>query len=48
MFHYSMRPLMWSAACGADGVRLTTELGLIECARCRSVVARAELLGRAS
>lgn len=47
-FHYAMRPLMWQAACGAQDVTTTTELGLIDCAACRAVVARAERLGRAS
>lgn len=48
MFHFSMWPLLWSAACGAEGVSLTRELGLIDCADCRRVVARAERLGLAS
>lgn len=48
MFHFSMWPLLWQAACGAERVSVTRELGLVECAACRSVVARAERLGRAS
>jgi hypothetical protein len=48
MFHFSMAPLRWQAACGASNVLLTRELGLIECPACRSVVASAERRGLAS
>lgn len=47
--HFSMWPLSWAAACGAENVPLVGELGLVECAACRKVVARAEILaGRLS
>lgn len=44
--HFSMWPLSWSAACGAEGfgVVLDTTLALVECVECRKVVARAEIL----
>lgn len=41
-----MWPLMWSAACGADGVALFGEIGLVNCRDCLAVVARAEYLAR--
>lgn len=43
-----MWPLLWQAACGAEDVALFGELGLVNCAECRTVVARAEILARAS
>lgn len=48
MRHFSMWPLSWSAACGAEGfgVQLVGELGLVDCVECRQIVARAELLAR--
>lgn len=45
MRHFSMWPLMWSAACGAENVALFGELDLVSCPACRSVVIRAEILG---
>lgn len=46
--HYSMWPLMWQSACGAENEAKTTELGLVDCEPCKRVVIRAEILGRAS
>lgn len=46
MRHFSMWPLLWQAACGAEGVALFGELGLVTCPACRLVVARAELMAK--
>lgn len=43
-----MWPLLWQSACGREGVALFGELGLVNCPDCRSVVARAEYMAKAS
>lgn len=47
MRHFSMWPLLWQAACGAQGVALFGELDLVTCRECRATVARAEYMARA-
>lgn len=44
MRHFSLWPLRWEAACGAQGVALFGELDLVTCPECRRVVVRAEIL----
>ena len=41
-----MWPLLWQAACGAQGVRLVGERDLVDCPDCRLVLVKAEILGR--
>ena len=41
-----MWSLLWQAACGATGVALFGELGLVNCPECRATVARAEYMAK--